>query len=87
MALLSTSLRLPAPEGLRLMTTNVLLRFVLLYGVPRPVLEQAARGITKALEDGALTGLPVTRFPLDEIVAAHEAVEAGVPGKVLVIPD
>ena len=69
------------------MTANVLLRFVLLYGVPRPVLEQAARGITKALEDGALTGLPVTRFPLDEIAAAHEAVEAGVPGKVLVIPD
>ena len=47
------------------MTANVLLRFVLLYGVPRPALEQAARDITTALADGALTELPVTRFPLD----------------------
>jgi NADPH2:quinone reductase len=69
------------------MTANVLLRFVLLYGVPRPALEQAARDITTALTDGALTELPVTRFPLEEIAAAHEAVEAGTPGKVLVIPD
>ena len=69
------------------MTANVLLRFVLLYGVPRPALEQAARDITSALADGALTGLPVTRFPLAEIAAAHEAVEAGALGKVLVIPD
>ncbi len=60
---------------------------MLLYGVPRPVLEQAARDITTALADGALTELPVTRFPLDEIIAAHEAVEAGALGKVLVIPD
>lgn len=68
------------------MTANVLLRFVLLYGVPRPALEQAAQDITAALADGALTELPVTRFPLAEIAAAHEAVEAGTPGKVLVIP-
>ncbi len=69
------------------MTANVLLRFVLLYGVPRPALEQAARDVTAALADGALTELPVTRFSLTEIAAAQEAVEAGVLGKVLVIPD
>ena len=68
------------------MTANVLLRFVLLYGVPRTVLEQAAQDITGALADGALTELPVTRFGLDDIAAAHEAVEAGTMGKVLVIP-
>ncbi len=68
------------------MTANLLLRFVLLYGVPREALDQAAQGITAALADGALTELPVTRFSLDEIVAAHEAVEAGAVGKVLVIP-
>jgi NADPH2:quinone reductase len=28
--------------------------------------------------------LPVTRFPLEEVVAAHEAVEAGIVGKVLI---
>jgi NADPH:quinone reductase len=68
------------------MTANVTLRFVLLYGVPRAALDHAARDITAALGDGALTELPVTRFALDEIAAAHEAVEAGTVGKVLVIP-
>jgi NADPH:quinone reductase len=68
------------------MTANVTLRFVLLYGVPPAALEQAAQDITAALADGALTGLPVTRFGLDDIVAAQEAVEAGAVGKVLVIP-
>jgi NADPH2:quinone reductase len=68
------------------MTANLLLRFVLLYGVPREALDQAAQDITAALADGALTELPVARFSLDDIVAAHEAVEAGAVGKVLVIP-
>jgi NADPH:quinone reductase len=68
------------------MTANVMLRFVLLYGVPPEVLAQAARDITAALAQGALTQLPVTRYPLDDIVAAHEAVEAAAVGKVLVIP-
>jgi NADPH:quinone reductase len=68
------------------MAANMTLRFVLLYGVPRAALDQAARDITAALAEGALTELPVTRFALDEIIAAHEAVEAGAVGKVLVIP-
>jgi NADPH2:quinone reductase len=69
------------------MTANVVLRFVLLYGIPRSAIERAARDITAALAEGALTELPVTRFGLDDIAAAQEAVEAGVVGKVLVIPD
>jgi NADPH:quinone reductase len=68
------------------MTANVTLRFVLLYGVPGEALEQAARDITTALTDGALTALPVTAFPLEETTAAHEAVAGGAVGKVLVIP-
>jgi NADPH2:quinone reductase len=68
------------------MTANVTLRFILLYGVPRPALRQAAADITAALTEGALTELPVHRFGLPDIAAAHEAVEAGVPGKVLVAP-
>ena len=68
------------------MSANVLLRFVLLYGVPVPALQQAASDITAALAAGALTELPVVRFPLDDIAAAHEAVESGSVGKVLVIP-
>ena len=68
------------------MTANVCLRFVLLYGVPRAALLQAAADINQALADGALTELPVTRFGLDEIAAAHDAVEGGAVGKVLVVP-
>jgi NADPH:quinone reductase len=68
------------------MNANVILRFVLLYGVPQEALERAAADITAALADGALTELPVTKFPLDEIAAAQDAVEAGAVGKVLVIP-
>ena len=67
------------------MNANVVLRFVLLYGVPADALGQAARDISAALADGALTELPVTLFPLDEIAAAQDAVEAGAVGKVLVV--
>jgi NADPH:quinone reductase len=68
------------------MTANLVLRFVLLYTVPRPAIDQAVTDITAALSAGALTELPAHRFPLDDIVAAHEAAEAGVVGKVLVLP-
>jgi NADPH2:quinone reductase len=68
------------------MNANVVLRFVLLYGVPAPAMDQAAADITAALIDGALTELPVHRFTLADIVAAHDAVEAGAIGKVLVVP-
>ncbi len=68
------------------MTANVLLRFVLLYGVPADVLDRAAADITAALAAGDLTGLPVHGFGLADIVAAHEAAEAGAAGKVIVTP-
>jgi NADPH2:quinone reductase len=66
------------------MTANVTLRFVLVYNVPEPARRQAAEDITRALEQGALSELPVHRFMLEEIAAAHEAVEAGVVGKVII---
>jgi len=68
------------------MTANVVLRFMLLYEVPTEALRRAASDITAALADGALTELPVTKFPLDEIAAAQDAVESATVGKVLVIP-
>jgi NADPH2:quinone reductase len=68
------------------MTANVTLRFVLLYMLPAEALDQAAADITEALRAGALTPLPVHRFGLDDIAAAHEAAENGVTGKVVVGP-
>ena len=68
------------------MTANVVLRFILLYRLPAGALDQAAADISAALAEGALTELPSQRFPLPDIVAAHEAAEAGPVGKVFVIP-
>jgi NADPH:quinone reductase len=68
------------------MNANVTIRFILLYNVPAPAQDQAAADITRALEANALTALPVARFPLDQIVAAQEAVQAGTVGKVVVVP-
>jgi NADPH2:quinone reductase len=68
------------------MTANVVLRFILLYGVPADALDQAAADVSAALAAGALTELPGQRFGLPDIVAAHEAAEAGPVGKVFVIP-
>ncbi|MFI6345591.1 NADPH:quinone reductase [Streptomyces sp. NPDC050560] len=67
-----------------LMTPNVTLRFVLLYGVPPRDLADAVDEVGAALAAGALTPLPVHRYPLAETAAAHEAVESGAMGKVLV---
>jgi len=68
------------------MTANVTLKFVLLYGVPVATLERAAADITAALAAGELTGLPVHKFPLDDIAAAHQAAEGGAVGKIIVTP-
>lgn len=67
-----------------LMARNLLLRFVLVYNVPPEDLDRAAREINVAIEQGALSELPVTRFPLERTADAHEAVERGTIGKVLI---
>lgn len=68
------------------MGANVNLRFMLLYGVPDENLDAAVSDITAALNVSALTDLPPHRFSLDDAVAAHEAVENGAVGKVIITP-
>jgi NADPH:quinone reductase len=68
----------------RCMNANVTLRFILLYAVPSAAQDQAAADISAAVAAGALTALPVIRYPLDEVVAAQEAVESNAVGKVVV---
>ncbi|KAA9156843.1 NADPH:quinone reductase [Microbacterium lushaniae] len=68
---------------------NLRVQGVLLYTVGADAWEAAAADITAALEDGALSvgeeaGLPLTWFPLAETAAAHDAVEQGTVGKVLI---
>jgi NADPH2:quinone reductase len=62
---------------------------LLLYTVGPEALAAAAEDITAALEAGALpvgaeSGLPLIWFPLDQTASAHDAVEGGVTGKVLI---
>ena len=66
------------------MTANLTLKFVLLYGVEMTALDQAAADITATLTAGELTGLPVHKYPLADIAAAHQAAESGAVGKVIV---
>ncbi len=68
------------------MSANIIVKFVLLYGISSAALDHAAADITAALAAGDLSPLPVHKFSLDDIVAAHEAAESGVTGKVVVIP-
>jgi NADPH2:quinone reductase len=68
---------------------NLRIQGVLLYTVGAAAWEAAAADISAALADAALpvgeeAGLPLTWFPLAETAAAHDAVEAGTVGKVLI---
>ncbi|MFM9136152.1 MAG: NADPH:quinone reductase [bacterium] len=67
-----------------LMMLNVTLRFMLVYGFSPALLAAAVSEITEALEAGDLVPLPVTRFPLEATAAAHDAVQSGAVGKVLI---
>jgi NADPH:quinone reductase len=68
---------------------NVRMQGLLPYTVGEAALSAAVEDITAALRDGALpvgedAGLPLTWFPLDQTAAAHDAVEQGAVGKVLI---
>ena len=74
----------PAVPVRRLMGGNVDLRFVLVYGFPPALIAAAIDEITAGLEAGDLTPLPFIRFGLDQVAAAHDAVEKRSTGKVLI---
>ena len=71
------------------MMKNTRYQFVLLYTIDDQALKAAIEDVTAALIAGVLPvgekdGLPLVRFPLAETAAAHQAVEDGVVGKVLI---
>ena len=71
------------------MIKNIRYQFVLLYSVGDLALSEAVADVTRALNDGALpvgedAGLPLHRFALSDTAAAHQAVEDGAVGKVLI---
>jgi NADPH:quinone reductase len=74
----------PAIPVRRLMTANLALKFLLLYNAGDEALDAAVREVSGALEDEALTDLPYHRFSLEQTAAAHDAVQGGAVGKVLI---
>lgn len=68
------------------MTLNAVLRFMLLYGVAPGELVRAVNDVSEALAAGVLSELPLHRFSLGEAAAAHQAVEDGAVGKVVIDP-
>jgi len=68
----------------RLMTENVTLHFILVYNFTQEQIDSAVTGVSAALAAGALTASPETHFTLDQIAEAHQAVEGGITGKVIV---
>lgn len=68
---------------------NIRIQGVLLYTVGEGAFAAAVADVTAALEAGALpvgddAGLPLTWFALEQTAAAHDAVESGAVGKVLI---
>jgi NADPH2:quinone reductase len=78
-----------APDVRTNMVLNARYQYILLYTVGWDRIATAASALNQAIDDGALrigeqAGLPVHRFDLDDTAAAHDAVEGGAVGKVLV---
>lgn len=69
------------------MGLNARLQFVLLYTVPPAALETGVQDVVAAIDAlpvGEAAGLPLHRFPLERTADAHDAVESGAVGKVLI---
>ena len=82
------------PDELRVplrphMTAGTRLQGVLVYTLSRAAKDAAVAAVAAAVADGAMPvgadhGLPLHRFPLEQTAAAHDAVQSGVTGKVLI---
>ena len=67
-----------------LMVLNTRLEGVFVYTIPDEAKRAALSDISEPLLEGALATLPLHRFPLADAAAAHEAVEGGAVGKVVI---
>jgi NADPH:quinone reductase-like Zn-dependent oxidoreductase len=83
-ARLPRPVRLPAVPIRRLLSRNLTLRFLLLSTVPAAALRAAVEEVNAPVTAGSLTELPVIRYGLDQIAEAHQVVEDGATGKVMV---
>jgi NADPH2:quinone reductase len=66
------------------LANNISVRFIMVYDMPPVLITRAIADISKMLADNRLTHNIALTVPLDNIVAAHLAVERGTIGKVVV---
>jgi NADPH2:quinone reductase len=74
----------PALPFRTLLYKNAALRHVLVFGIPDSAKAGAIADITRWLADGSLRNAVGQRFPLDQAAKAHQAVEEGSLGNVVV---
>jgi NADPH:quinone reductase len=68
---------------LQFKASNITVRFVLVYDMPEAAKDAAVHDITALLAGGKLRHLSGPRFPLESVQEAHQAVEGGAIGKVV----
>jgi NADPH2:quinone reductase len=73
----------------RIVFKNVRVQYLLVFTMSGDAKRNAVADVTRAIEDGAIAvgdqaGLPLHHFPLEEVGAAHDAMEDGAVGKVLI---
>ena len=71
------------PVPLQFKASNITVRFVLVYDMPEPAKQAAVAAITRLLEGGKLRHHLGLRFSLESAMQAHQAVEGGAIGKVV----
>ena len=77
-----TAAQPPVPLGFK--SSNVNVRFVLVYDMPELAKDAAVKDINELLEAGKLTHLLGPRFPFESTADAHRAVEGGAIGNVTI---
>ena len=78
----TSALNVPLPVQ-PLILLGAALRFFIVYSLPDAVRDEGLAAINQALVKGQLQHRLGPRFPLEEAADAHEAVETGATGKVL----
>jgi NADPH2:quinone reductase len=83
LAVYSAGLAPQPPVPLQFKASNITVRFVLVYDMAETAKQAAVQEITRLLAAGKLRHLAGPHFPIESVRQAHQAVEGGAIGKVV----